>query len=121
MPIKWWIDPPVVHFESDASPTFKEWQLAIEAALRSNKYQPGYRVVHDVRSMRRVPSVSEAQQRASFVAEQAVFRGVGRWAVVAKDDHQYGMARLSSYYVQAALPFGVFRDMLDAIPWVLGA
>ena len=93
----------------------------LDAMLSHEKWKPGTPFVHDI-SMLNTGSltVNDIQRIAYLVAERRVLFGVGKIAVAASRDLEYGLARMLSVYISESLDseFQVFRSRNDALAWL---
>jgi hypothetical protein len=114
MPVSWRISEAIVRLESSEPVTFAEWKAAVDAALASTGYRPDMGVLHDQRRLRDAPSTEEGKTRAAYVAAL----GIRRWAVLAGNDVQYGMARLADALSSGtSTEIRAFRDPAEAEAW----
>lgn len=101
--------------------TMQDLYDAIEEVYRHPGFDHSHNSVWDLRECSLADLTSEAvQQIASSVAAQRKARGAPpKGALVVSKDLDYGMARMYETYLDSGSDFGVFRDIDEAMEWLM--
>jgi len=94
---------------------------ALERAYGDPQFAPGMNVLCDLRNARTDLTPGDIRRIVDFVSRHREARGLGRSAVVAGRDVDYGMARIAQVHLEPlGVELAVFRDLQEAERW-LGA
>jgi hypothetical protein len=94
---------------------------ALERAYDDPQFASGMNVLFDLRDARPDVTSGDIRRIVDFVSRHREARGVGKSAVIASRDVDYGMARVAQVHLEPlGIELAVFRDLHEAEQW-LGA
>lgn len=103
-----------------SDPTSEQWYGAMKAVLADPKYQSGFGVLLDRRSVTSPPTTEYIKKCVRFISDHREVIGGGRWAVVTSDLGTYGMGRMAEQLLENQDCLRAFRSIDEAQMWLFG-
>jgi hypothetical protein len=116
------IDPDarLVRLTYHESPQFDEWVAAIDSALTSPEYEPGFSWLVD-RSSIPAPDTTFIRKVSKFLVARADAFTRARVAIVVGSETGYGMSRMEQILTEGVFPgLEIFTSTEDAEAWLFG-